>query len=597
MIRWLAGITVRRAPRRLVLGAVGTAFPVAMMAATLLYVDFSVHRMTRVALSPVAVEMKALATSLDTDMGAMGHRLEAAHGVRRAERFAAANVVVKTDRGRHQATARLFAVDPAYLPHHGFPKVAHGDLRQGALLGQDLHAVPGFEAATRVTIDIPGQGQPIGLTLPVSGVADLRTATSWFEIPTGGVQGDVAKVPRGIVIDFPTFERKLLPALKARLGTSTPVLNPDLADLPPVTVESHLTVDHGAYPSDPASARIWSSQLRHRLERTAPGRIVVADNTVEVLTEADVDATDAKILFLLLGIPGVLAAAALGLAAESALAEAYRREDALLRLRGATDRQIAQLATANAVLAALVGTVLGSAVAIVGVSLVIGHVVWQDSSTARLLTSALLAAGVGALATGARLVGLLRRGDGPGVALERRVLEAGWRPVWMRAKLDLVAIAVGVAILAVNFASGGLTQTPILGGPSIALSFYVLLAPIALWIGFTLLAVRGLLVVVARRTLPERARPLRSWREAGFRWFGRRPARTGAALVLGTLAVAFATEVVTFVDTYRQDHRQPARIRVRPSPDPAAERRAPRATRAGQSRGGGHPDPLHRCPL
>jgi len=60
---------MRRAPRRLLLGAVGVAFPVAMLAATLLFIDFSVHSMTRVALGPVQVEAKALATSLDEDMG------------------------------------------------------------------------------------------------------------------------------------------------------------------------------------------------------------------------------------------------------------------------------------------------------------------------------------------------------------------------------------------------------------------------------------------------------------------------------------------------------------------------------------------------
>ncbi len=39
MTRWLVFHSVRRAPRRLVLGAIGVAFPVAMLAATLLFVD------------------------------------------------------------------------------------------------------------------------------------------------------------------------------------------------------------------------------------------------------------------------------------------------------------------------------------------------------------------------------------------------------------------------------------------------------------------------------------------------------------------------------------------------------------------------------
>ena len=550
MTRWLVANAIRRAPRRLALGAIGVAFPVAMLAATLLFVDYAVHTMTRTALAPVQVEMKALATSLNVDIEAMSRRLAAVPGVRRAERFAAADVVVGAQGTSGRATARLFAVDPSYLAHHRFPHVVSGALGHGALLNPALRGSPGFAATKRVSIELPGQGQSIKLSLPVGGVADLRSATSWFEIPTGNVQGDVAMVPRGIVVDYATFARTVLPAARARLGTTTPVLNPDLADLPPVTLESHVSVDHRTYPSDPGSAATWSSALRHRLERQAPGQIVVADNAVEVLTEASVDAGDAKILFLLLGIPGALAAAALGLSTESALAEANRREDALLRLRGATDGQVARLATANAVAAGIAGTVLGLAVAAAAVSAVIGHPMWQEASTGGLVTSALLATLAGALTTAARLLPRLRASRRADLTEQRRVLQPGWRPLWLRARLDLVAIGVGAAILAINLASGGLRQTPI-QGPSVALSFYVLLAPIALWIGVSLVAVRGLLALSARRVAPARTRPLGTWRGAALRWLGRRPARTAVAMLLGILAVAFATEVVTFVGTYR----------------------------------------------
>ena len=212
----------------------------------------------------------------------------------------------------------------------------------------------------------------------------------------------------------------------------------------------------------------------------------MADNAVEVLNEASVDAGDAKILFLLLGIPGVLVAGALGLSTESALAEANRREDALLRLRGATEGQLVRLAVANAVAAGVVGTVLGLLVAAAAVSAVIGHAVWRDASTEDLVVAALLGLLAGALTTAARLIVRLRAARRADVVAERQLVRPGWRPLWLRARLDLVAIAVGVAILAIDAASGGLHQTPI-QGPSVALSFYVLLAPIALWLGLTLL--------------------------------------------------------------------------------------------------------------
>jgi putative ABC transport system permease protein len=73
-----------------------------------------------------------------------------------------------------------------------------------------------------------------------------------------------------------------------------------------------------------------------------------------------------------------------------------------------------------------------------------------------------------------------------------------------------------------------------------------------------LLAIRGLLLVSKRRFSPGRATPLPSWGAAALRWLGRRPARTAVALMLGALAVAFATEVVTFVATYRDAKRADA---------------------------------------
>lgn len=71
-----------------------------------------------------------------------------------------------------------------------------------------------------------------------------------------------------------------------------------------------------------------------------------------------------------------------------------------------------------------------------------------------------------------------------------------------------------------SFLSGGLHPTPIAAaqGSTLGLSFYVLLAPIALWVGFTLLAVRALLAVPRRLTSPDRSASLPSWSGAALRW-------------------------------------------------------------------------------
>jgi putative ABC transport system permease protein len=554
---WLFRHGIRRGLRRLVLAAIGVAFPVAMLGATLLFVDGAVHSMTRIALEPVQVEMRGVATSLTVDMNALDRQLATVKGVQRVDRFAAADVVVSVPGSPVRVPARLFAVDPSYPQNHPWVRVTAGSLGGGgALLGESLRNTPGLGTATSISIDLPGEvpegGTPLSLPLPVQGTVDLRRANTWFAIPLGEVQGDIASVPRSFVIDYATFERAVLPALRtAAPDQGSGVFNQGATDLAPVSLEAHIAVDHAAYPTDPARAARWSTTLRRVLERQTPGAIVVGDNAAEALALATDDATNAKILFLLLGIPGALVAAGLGLAAASALVEAQRREEALLRLRGATGGQLARLTSANAALAGLIGAALGLVVAAVSVSAVTGRDVWREVPPGRLAVTAAIAVAAGVLTTAARLVPVVRASRRAEVVTERRLLEQGWTPTWRGVRLEVILIGVAGLILAVNVIAGGLRQTPI-EGQTLALAFYVLLAPIALWFGVTLLLIRllrGLLVVW---TGPARSRPLTRWSSAALRWLGRRPARTGAALVLGALAVAFGTNVVTFAATYEQ---------------------------------------------
>ena len=100
-------------------------------------------------------------------------------------------------------------------------------------------------------------------------------------------------------------------------------------------MEAHVAIDHAAYPNDPADAVTYSNKIRRVIERQAAGGLIVTDDAAEALTAAKEDATNAKILFLLLGVPGVLVGAGLGLAAAGALAESQRREQALLQLLAA----------------------------------------------------------------------------------------------------------------------------------------------------------------------------------------------------------------------------------------------------------------------
>jgi putative ABC transport system permease protein len=564
MTFWLVSNTIRHALRRLVLEAIGVAFPVAMLAATMLFVDDAVQAMTPAALGPVQIEMRAVAKSLDVDIAKVSRQLAAIPDVQAAEPFAATNVIVAPGPAGTpgQVTARLFAVGPHYMAQHPWVRVVKGGLDGGVLLDQAVRAWPRFESATSVSISLPGDSPPLSLAAPVGGTVDLRQATTWFAIPYGDVQGDIVTVPRAIMIDYATFERSVLPVLRdwASKG-GLPPFDPGSSELPAASLESHITVDHAAYPPDPGLALTWSAGLQRRLERGAAGYVYVADNAAEALGSSRDDATNAKILFLLLGLPGVLVAAGVGLAAAAALVEAHRREEALLRLRGATGGEIARLAATQAAVAGFVGSVLGLLIAVASVSAITGRPVWQGVPPRDLGLAALLAVAAGALTTLVRLFRLWRASRRSEVAFERRLLQLGWAPIWRRARLDMVAIVIGVAILVIDYISGGLNQSPI-EGTTLALAFYILLAPIAIWIGATLLVIRGLLALLTRWARPERAGPLPSWRGAALLWLGRRPAQTGSALALGALAVAFGTYVLTFAATYETAKQSDAQAAI-----------------------------------
>jgi putative ABC transport system permease protein len=147
------------------------------------------------------------------------------------------------------------------------------------------------------------------------------------------------------------------------------------------------------------------------------------------------------------------------------------------------------------------------------------------------------------------------------VVEQRRQLDVTWRPAWRRLRLDHWAIVVALIVLGVNALTGGSRRTTV-EGVALAAGFYLLIAPIALWLGVTLVGVRSLAALLARRTRPERSRPLTTWPASGFRWLGRRPGRTASAVIIGSLAVAFGTNLLAFIGTYNSAKRTEAAISV-----------------------------------
>ncbi|GAC1305233.1 MAG: hypothetical protein NVSMB16_00680 [Acidimicrobiales bacterium] len=564
MIARLAARTLARSPRRLFVGVVGIAVPVALFAGTAFFVDTATRSMTAHALVPVQIDMQVLAKSASADMAAVDARLTRIGRVQSVERFAQVDLQVTVPGSPAPRRVRVFAVDPSYLDAHRWVQRTSGQLRGGVLISDPLAGPGGPAVGSRVSVQIPGGP---AVDLPSTGTVDLRKADTWFAVTAGDNQGDVHFVPESIVVDYGIFAERLLPGLRqialsaADAGAGTPGQTSGTVVPGVVSLQAHVGIDHAVFASDPSVALRRSTGLRRTLERSSPGQVTAIDNLGDALGAAKGDAINAKILFLFLGIPGVLVAAGLAVATAIALAAAQRREVALLRLRGATARQIAALTLATAVTIGVVGSVVGLALGAGAVTLLLGSGIWRGASASSVAISAILGVGIGLAVTAVSLRATSKAAQRASVVDQRRQLDLAWRPGWRRLRLDLWAIGIGLAVLAINASTGGFRRTSV-DGATLAATFYLLIAPIALWAGVTLLGVRVLAALLRRATTPERARPLGTWSGSAFRWLGRRPGRTASTIVIGALAVAFGTNLLAFVHTYDAAKRSEAAISV-----------------------------------
>jgi len=557
-----------RNPRRTLASVAGVALAVGLFSGVAFFVDSSASQMTARAIAPVAIDMQAGLTqplgtllSRPADLAAIRNSISAVRGVSATEPFALFDLPA----GRLRAggtvmnqPVKVLAVNPSYLKTFPVISVSDGSFQAGtALLSQPaadlLLATPGAS----LTLAVPGVTAPV--VLPRTGIADFSSppAAQLFASRNPDTQGDVVAAPYVVVVDYNTFQAVILPGLRADAASPAPVLSS-----PPV-VEYHLALSHSLLSGDPANAVIRTAGLRRTIERAAPGELKVIDNLTDALTAAGKDATLAKVLFLFLGLPGVLLAAYLSRYAGSLLAQAQRRERATLRARGMQPAQTLRALAYNTTAVALLGATVGLALGFGALALLFGGSGLAGISAEAYgfsIAGSLLAA---AVTTTLALYLPARRALSTQVADERREVEVNLMPGWLRTRLDLALLAAAALIGGVTYVTGGYKPTPI-EGQSISLSFYILLAPIFFWAGATLLLVRLLLVLIGRGAdRPSdgdfsRALVLRTLVLS----VTRRPHAIAAGVVALSLAVAFGASLAIFVNTYQVQKLADARFVV-----------------------------------
>jgi putative ABC transport system permease protein len=414
----------------------------------------------------------------------------------------------------------------------------------GVLVAQqtaaNLHVRPGDQVAV-------GRAGAPAASLTVDGVIDLPHADSLFQ-KVGAAPGSQPSAPPDNVLLVPlaTWHQLFDPVATSR---------PDQ-----VRQQVHVRLDR-ALPSAPGDAYTHVTGLARNLESRLAGAGLVGDNLGAALGAARGDAAYATVLFLFLGLPGAVLAGLLTAVVAGSGADRRRRDQALLRARGAGTRTLVTLALLEALAAGAGGGVAGLLLAGVtglafggaGAGGDAATVLWDGLAVGAGLLVAALVVAVPAMRDARRLT----------VTGARRVEGRRDRPLWVPATLGTVLLGVAVATWVVTSRQGYTLVLAPEGVPSISVDYLALAGPASLWVATALLtwSLAELLLRRGRGLLTRAVRPLAGPLASSVSASLSRQRRLLApGLVLVGLTAAFAASTSVFNATYAQQAEVDARL-------------------------------------
>ncbi|MBT9257140.1 FtsX-like permease family protein [Phycicoccus sp. MAQZ13P-2] len=406
----------------------------------------------------------------------------------------------------------------------------------GVQLAQQTAANLKVAPGDTVSIGIQG-GKPV--TVTVAGVVDLPQANSLFQRVGAPPQSQPVAPPDNVL---------LLP--DARFSQ---VFGPVPGQ---VTTQFHVRRD-APLPNDPAGAYTKDSGAARNVEAASAGAALVGDNLGAALDGARGDAAYARMLFLFLGLPGVLLSAMLTVAVVGAGAARRRSEQALLRTRGVAQRAVVRLAAAETALVAVAGSAVGILGATVLSRTALGAAVTGSAGTLAVWAGVATVVGL-LIAVGSTLVPVwrdLRSGRVLETRRESPAVGSVRLPWWLRSGLDVILLVLAGVVF---WASSGNNYSLVLapeGVPTISVSYWAFLGPALLWLGAAGLLTRVVLLGLRHgRPVLERAlRPVSGrLAAAGSASMSRRRPALARAVVLLALALSFAASTATFNATYAQ---------------------------------------------
>ncbi len=558
---------VCREPRRSAAAALGVAIGAGLLVSVVLFGTASGATVTRRALAGLPVDAQAVLAP-GADPSSATRLLSSDPAVISTLPFDLVHfhdaATVKAGAATQTSDGVVVGIDDSYVATTDLFKLSQGRRAVGEIeVSRDLATNLGVTPGDSVTFNLPG-GKSANLR--ISGIVDTTGADLLLGPIDAAHRAAGANPPTNVAVtDRATLNRlaSLVPAEAASAGVGAPSGTPVVA-VPERAVrhEIHVRYDHAQLPGNPADAQKWLDGVRRRLELKAAGTFTVADDASASLEPIAGDLAWGQILFIFLALPGVVLALTLSRFAADAAAEATRQHAALLRARGALQRQVMSVFVAAALITALMGAAIGALVGVAIAYVGFGTELRAAGSASAAVPQILVViVGTAALATLAAAIPIRQQLSGE-VAGERQQLQRGRRPFWQRFYLDLLGVAAGVVVFLL---AGGVGVQPVLnaeGNPTVTLALTAFVAPLLLWTGGTLLLLR--LVGYATKQSAWLVGVLRVPFRAGGELAGHSiVARAGAAsraIVLLGLAVSFAVSVLIFDATYRQQQHVDAEL-------------------------------------
>jgi putative ABC transport system permease protein len=544
-LAWLKGLILNR-PVRILGAAVGVAITVALLISLGVFITGSAASMTERATADIPVDWQVLLApgANPEDSAAVVGKTAPVTALEQVG-YADVSGFTATSGGTVQTTGpgKVLGLSPKYqqlFPAEFRQLIGSSD---GVLVAQQTAANLHVTAGDTVTI------QRLGLspvTVQVDGVVDLPNADSLFQ---------AVGVPANIAPQAPPDNVLMLPSDQwHQLFDPQAATHPDS-----VRVQLHVRLAH-TLASDPVKAYVSAQQMARNLEAKLAGSGIVGNNLAARLDGVRSDALYSRVLFLFLGLPGVILAAVLTLAAASSGAARRRREQALLRVRGATTALVLRLAMMEALIVGVGGVALGIALAAAAGRLTSVGSLWGADA---------LPWTVGAAITGLILAVFVviypawKQAQHSTVVTARVAVGRVKKPLWQQLYLDVILLSVSAVVFWRTASTGYQVVLAPEGVAQTSVSYEAFIAPVLLWIGVALLSVRTWEVVLnhRRRLVSNLLKPVaHGLSRVVAASLAHQRTLISHSVVLVALALSFAASTAVFNSTFQAQTRVDAAL-------------------------------------